>query len=168
MKRFVDIAVLVTCLGLAGAIGFARTAEAQAAHEVKVVRAGDVELHYVEQGTGVPIVFVHGSVDDYRSFEPQLEPLSKHYRVISSSRRYIFPNVANAMSGNHSALVEAEDLANLLKALGAYPAHIVGHSYGAYTVLILAMQHPELVRSLVLAEPPLLRWLPSLPGGQGL
>jgi len=64
--------------------------------------------------------------------------------------------------------VEAEDLANLLKALGAHPAHVVGHSYGAYTALALAMKHPELVRSLVLAEPPLLRWLPGLPGGQRL
>ena len=170
MKLFANscAAILVTCLSLGGGIGFARAAGAPPAHEVKVVCAGDVELHYVEQGTGVPVIFVHGSVDDYRSFEPQLEPLSEHYRVISYSRRYNFPNAASAPSGNHSALVEADDLASLLKALGAYPAHVVGHSYGAYTALILAMKHPELVRSVVLAEPPLLRWLPKLPGGQHL
>jgi pimeloyl-ACP methyl ester carboxylesterase len=164
MKRLASscAAILVIFLSLGESSG------AAPAHEVKVVRAGGVELHYVEQGTGVPVVFVHGSVDDYRSFEPQLEPLSQHYRVISYSRRYNFPNAANAMSGSHSALVEADDLASLLKALGAYPAHIVGHSYGAYTALILAMKHPELVRSVVLAEPPLLRWLPKLPGGQHL
>ena len=159
-------ALLVTCLGLGGGNGFARAAPPTP--EVKVVRAGDVELHYVEQGNGVPVIFVHGSVDDYRSFEPQLEPLSQRYRVISYSRRYNFPNARSVPSGSHSALVEAADLANLLKALGAYPAHVVGHSYGAYTALILAMKHPELVRSLVLAEPPLLRWLPGLPGGQRL
>jgi non-heme chloroperoxidase len=161
-------ALLVTCLGLVGGIGFASTASAQPTHEVKVVRVGDVELHYVEQGHGVPVIFVHGSVDDYRSFEPQLEALSQLYRVISYSRRYNFPNARSVPSGNHSALVEADDLASLLKALGACPAHVVGHSYGAYTALILAMKHPELVRSLVLAEPPLLRWLPGLPGGQRL
>ncbi|HEY2801970.1 MAG TPA: alpha/beta hydrolase [Chthoniobacterales bacterium] len=160
-------AMLVTCLSLGG-ISFACAADAAPAHEVKGVRAGDVELHYVEQGKGVPVIFVHGSVDDYRTFEPQLEPLSRHYRVISYSRRYNFPNAANAPSGNHSALVEADDLASLLKALGAYPAHVVGHSYGAYTALILAMKHPELVRSVVLAEPPLLRWLPQLPSGEHL
>ena len=156
-----------TCLSLGG-IGFGRAADAPPAHEVKVVRAGDVELHYVEQGNGIPVIFVHGSVDDYRTFEPQLEPLSRHYRVISYSRRYNFPNGANAPSGNHSALVEADDLARLLQALGAHPAHVVGHSYGAYTALILAMKHPELVRSVVLAEPPLLRWLPELPRGEHL
>jgi pimeloyl-ACP methyl ester carboxylesterase len=161
-------ALLLTCLCVSQGIGFARAADAPTSPAVKVVRAGNVDLHYVEQGRGVPIVFVHGSVDDYRSFEPQLEPLSQHYRVISYSRRYNFPNAASVPSHSHSALVEAADLANLLKALGAYPAHIVGHSYGAYTALILAMKHPELVRSVVLAEPPLLRWLPDLPGGKAM
>jgi pimeloyl-ACP methyl ester carboxylesterase len=169
MKLFVNscAAVLVTCLGLGG-LGFARAADAPPTPRVKVVRAGDVELHYVERGSGVPVVFVHGSLDDYRNFESQLEPLSQRYRVIAYSRRHNFPNAAKAPPGDHSALVEADDLANLLKALGAYPAHIVGHSYGAYTALILAMKHPELVRSLVLAEPPLIRWLPQLPGGERL
>jgi non-heme chloroperoxidase len=165
MKPFASscAAILVTCLGVGAAIG-----SAPPSLKVKVVRAGDVELHYVERGSGVPVVFVHGSVDDYHTFEPQLEALSRHYRVISYSRRYNFPNAPRVPSGSHSALVEADDLANLLRALGAYPAHVVGHSYGAYTALILAMKHPELVRSVVLAEPPLLRWLPGLPGGQRL
>jgi pimeloyl-ACP methyl ester carboxylesterase len=167
LVRHACAALLVTCLCLCQGIGFAGAADAPMP-QVKSVRAGNVELHYVEQGSGVPIVFVHGSVDDYRSFEPQLEPLSQRYRVISYSRRYNFPNAAQVPSHNHSALVEAADLANFLRAVGAYPAHIVGHSYGAYTALILAMKHPELVRSVVLAEPPLLRWLPELAGGKAL
>jgi non-heme chloroperoxidase len=168
MKIFAtcSVTLVVACLGLVAGTGFARAARAASAPQLKVVRLGNVELHYVEQGKGVPVVFVHGSVDDYRAFEPQLEPLSQKYRVISYSRRYNFPNTPGVPSDRHSALVEAADLANLLKALGAYPAHVVGHSYGAYTALILAMKHPELVRSVVLAEPPLLRWLPALAGGQ--
>ena len=166
MKLFANscAALFATFLGL----GFARAADTPAIHEVKVAHAGDVELHYVEQGSGVPVIFVHGAVDDYRSFEPQLEPLSQHYRAIAYSRRYNFPNARSVPASNHSALVEADDLANLLKTLGAHPAHIVGHSYGAYTALILALKHPEFVRSVVLAEPPLVRWLPKLPGGQRL
>jgi len=161
-------ALLLASLCSSQGVGLARAGEPPASLPVKVVRAGNVELHYVEQGQGVPVVFVHGSVDDYRSFEPQLEPLSQHYRVISYSRRYNFPNATSVPSHHHSAEVEAADLANFLKALGAYPAHIVGHSYGAYTALILAMKHPELVRSIVLAEPPLLRWLPDLADGKAL
>ena len=134
----------------------------------KAVRIGDVELHYEELGTGVPVVFVHGGVDDYRSFEPQLEPLARSYRAITYSRRHNFPNVQAALSAGYSAIVDADDLAGLLDSLGARPAHLVGHSYGAYAVLILALKHPELVRSIVLVEPPLMRWLPDLPGGREL
>jgi pimeloyl-ACP methyl ester carboxylesterase len=170
MKRFANSCAvfLAICLGLGVGIGPARAANEAPTLAVKVARVGDVELHYVERGSGVPVIFVHGSVDDYRAFEPQLEALSQYYRVISYSRRYNFPNAASIPSGSHSALVEAADLAVLLRTIGAYPAHVVGHSYGAYTALILAMKHPELVRSLVLAEPPLLRWLPDLPGGRRL
>src|SRR4051812_23738911 len=60
MKRFASscAAILVACLSVGVAIG-----SAPPSPELKVVRAGDVELHYVERGSGVPVVFVHGSVD---------------------------------------------------------------------------------------------------------
>jgi pimeloyl-ACP methyl ester carboxylesterase len=48
------------------------------------------------------------------------------------------------------------DLRALVRSLGAEPAHLVGHSYGAFLCLVLAMEHPAAVRSLVLAEPPAL------------
>ena len=66
--------------------------------------------------------------------------------------------------GDYSAIVDADDLAALIRKLKLAPAHIVGVSYGAYVALFLAARHPELVRSLVLSEPPVLRWLPELGG----
>jgi Alpha/beta hydrolase family len=48
------------------------------------------------------------------------------------------------------------------------PVRLIGHSYGAYVALLVALRHPELVRSLVLSEPPILRWLPALAGGKPL
>jgi pimeloyl-ACP methyl ester carboxylesterase len=75
------------------------------------------------------------------------------YRAIAYSRRYSFPN-SNKIQPNYSAMVDAEDLAGLIKTLELAKAHIVGHSYGAYTALFLAVKHPELVRTLTLAEPP--------------
>ena len=53
-------AVFVTCLSLGGSVGSARAAGAPPIPQLRVVRAGDVELHYVEQGIGVPVIFVHG------------------------------------------------------------------------------------------------------------
>jgi pimeloyl-ACP methyl ester carboxylesterase len=134
----------------------------------KNVQVNGVGLHYVEKGVGPATVFVHGSVEDYRAWEAQVPPLSKQFRVIAYSRRYNYPNHNSLRGADHSALVEAEDLAALIQKLRLGPANIVGHSYGAFTSLFLATRHPELVRTLVLSEPPVLGWLRDFPGGDKL
>ncbi len=128
-----------------------------------------VELAYVERGRGDPVVLIHGSLADYTYWQlsDQLELLSRDHRVIAYSRRYNHPN-RNTPGPDHSPLVEAEDLSGLLAGLGLEPVHLVGHSYGAYTALVFALAHPGRVRSLVLAEPPIISWLPDIPEGEGV
>ena len=135
---------------------------------LKTVRVSGAELHYVDQGSGVPVVFVHGGLEDYRAWQGQVEVFSKRYRAIAYSRRYNYPNRGAVPEGRYSPIVDADDLAALIKNLGLAPAHVVGHSHGAYVALLLAARHPELVRSLVLSEPPVLAWLPEIEGGQPL
>jgi len=134
----------------------------------KTINANGVELHYVEKGTGVAVIFIHGGLDDYRAWDEQVGPFSDHHRVIAYSRRYNYPNSGAAFARNYSAEVDAEDLAALIKALQLGPTHLVGASYGAYVALLVSKRHPELVRSMVLAEPPLLGWLPQIVGGKPL
>jgi non-heme chloroperoxidase len=119
----------------------------------KVAVGDGVELHYVERGKGVAVIFVHGTLGDYSVWEAQLRPFAQTYRAIAYSRRYNYPN-ANKLRPRHSATVEAEDLAALIKKLDLGKVHVVGHSYGGYTALFLAVKHPDLVRTLTLAEPP--------------
>jgi non-heme chloroperoxidase len=130
---------------------------------------GEVELHYVIHGEGDPVVLIHGSLADYRYWlsSAQVAALADRHRVIAYSRRYNHPN-RNTPSPGHSALVEARDLGLLLDRLGLEGVHLVGHSYGAYTALLFALERPEQVKSLVLAEPPILSWLPELDGGEGI
>jgi pimeloyl-ACP methyl ester carboxylesterase len=120
----------------------------------KVVVGEGVELHYVERGKGVAVLFVHGTLGDYSASDGQLGPFAETYRAIAYSRRYNYPNT-NKPQPNHSAVVEAEDLAAFINKLGLGKVHVIGHSYGAYTALFLAVKHPGLVRTLTLAEPPL-------------
>lgn len=134
----------------------------------KKIRVNGVELHYVDRGTGIPVVFIHGGLDDYRAWDNQVDAFSQHYRAIAYSRRYNYPNSGAAPGNSYSAIVDADDLAALIDKLELAPVHVVGNSYGAYVALMLALKHPELVRSLVLSEPPVLRWLPKMEGGEVL
>ena len=63
----------------------------------------------------------------------------------------------------HSASLEADDLAALIDELKLGKAHIVGHSYGAYTALMFALNYPDRCLSVTLAEPPIIPWLADLP-----
>lgn len=143
-------------------------AEATGQPSPKTSLANGVELHYVEQGSGVPVIFIHGGLEDYRAWDEQVGAFSQRYRAIAYSRRYNYPNSGVAFGRSYSAEVDAQDLAAFMKGLGLAPAHIVGSSYGAYVALLLAVKHPELVRSLILAEPPVMRWLPEIVGGKPL
>jgi len=140
-----------------------------AARQTHRVIANEVELHYVDQGEGTPLVLIHGSLTDFSYWERsgQLSRLAAHHRVIAYSRRYNHPN-RNDQQAGHSPFVEAEDLAAFLDALGLERVHLLGHSYGAYTALAFALDHPSRVDRLILAEPPIITWLPDVPGGEGI
>jgi pimeloyl-ACP methyl ester carboxylesterase len=62
--------------------------------------------------------------------------------------------------------VDAEDLAAFIHTLHLGKVVVIGHSYGALTALFLAAKHPELVRALVLAEPPAISLLMHLPSDE--
>lgn len=117
------------------------------------VELNGVQLAVEEQGSGEPVIFVPGGLSDYRSWLPQVELFSERWHAITYSRRYQYPHQPS--SGATSRVSEnAADLAALIDRLGVGPAHIVGHSYGAFTALLCALDHPHLVRTLVLGEPP--------------
>lgn len=136
--------------------------------KAKKISINDTELRYIEQGSGIPIVFVHGSLTDFRTWAFQMEPFSKGYHVIAISRRYHFPNDFKDVGWDYSAINHAEDLAEFIEKLGIAPVHIVGHSYGAFACAILSAKHPELTRSLVLCEPPIISLLDAVSGGKSI
>ena len=151
---------LMRCFWLLASLCFVlMSARAAAQSPPKVALVNGVELHYIEKGSGAPVIFVHGGLEDYRAWADQVEAFSKRYHAVAYSRRYNFPNARTALADDYSASADAQDLAALIKQLGLAPAHVVGYSYGAYAALFLALGHPELVRSLVLSEPPVLRLL---------
>jgi pimeloyl-ACP methyl ester carboxylesterase len=113
-------------------------------------------LEYGEIGSGEPLVLVHGSASDYRTWHLQQEAFAERFRVIYFSRRYHWPNDPIPDGADYTMDEHVTDLQALVRSLDAAPAHLVGHSYGAFLCLLLAMREPSLVRTLVLAEPPVI------------
>lgn len=125
-----------------------------------------VTLHGIELGAGDPLVFVHGGGRDYRYWRNQVGPFAERFHVFAFSRRYAWPNDNAPLVSDYSARTDALDLAALCDTLGITRAHFIGASVGGFGALVLATQRPDLVRSLVLAEPPIMRWANDLPGGR--
>ena len=121
------------------------------------------ELEFTELGSGEPLVLVHGSVSDLRSWSKVAPELAKQFRTISYSRRYHWPNEPIPRGVDYSMDDQVADLEALLGEVDAGPAHLVGHSYGAYLALLATVRSPRLVRTLVLAEPPVLPLFVSIP-----
>jgi pimeloyl-ACP methyl ester carboxylesterase len=118
------------------------------------VRIGDgTELAYIEEGTGAPLVYVHGAVSDVRYLQPELPALARRFRTIVYSRRFAWPNEALGEGAMDPVAQHVDDLAAVMRALDAAPAHVAGISLGGTICLLLAVRYPELVRTLILEDP---------------
>lgn len=130
--------------------------------DLKTVDVNGTEIHYIElgQNNNQSVVFTPAAFTDFRVWQFQVEPFSRHYRVISYSRRHSYPNKVeddfHFAVENNAIRQYASDLAELIKKLDLAPAHLVGHSDGAFVTLYCACRNPGLVKSLVLGEPAVL------------
>ncbi len=77
---------------------------------MSVIKTNGINLEYIEQGRGDSVVFVHGSLTDFRVWHFQMEPFSKLYRAIAYSRRYHYPNTGPGEKLDYSVNLHAEDL----------------------------------------------------------
>jgi non-heme chloroperoxidase len=137
-------------------------------NNLKNIEINGRQLNYVEQGgedSRQPvIIFIHGSLDDYRCWQFQMDYFSKRYRTISYSRRFAYHNkwIGNVVQDN-TVKDNAEDLAEVIRKLDLAPAHLVGASYGAFIALYCVSKNPELAKTMVLNEPPVFSFLARSP-----
>lgn len=114
------------------------------------------DLHVEVRGSGLPMLLIHGNSGDLHYFDGNVPMLAKQRRVVAMdcrgqgrSARGIGPLTLTRM---------ADDAAEVIRELGAgtdaRPERfdVLGFSDGANVAMLLALRHPELVRSLVLAS----------------
>jgi len=132
-----------------------------------------VRMYYEEHGSGRPVILLHGGLAAGDMYAPILPVLAKDRRVIT----------VDLQAHGHTPDVDrplryetlGDDVAGLIGHLGLARADVMGYSFGAATALRAAIQHPDLVRRLVIVSIPCRRdgWYPeSLAGmdqmGSGL
>ncbi len=103
------------------------------------------DLFRSDTGAGAPVVLLHGGFLDHRMWAAQIPVLAEHHRVIAPDAR------GHGRSPNATApFRHTDDLAELLRDLGTGPAVLIGVSMGAATAVDTALEHPDLVRALVI------------------
>jgi pimeloyl-ACP methyl ester carboxylesterase len=107
-----------------------------------------LSLYYEEHGSGEPLILLHGGISAGEMFAPILPELAAGRRVIT----------VDLQGHGHTADIErplrpqsmADDVAALIEHLGLTSADVMGYSLGGFVALRVAIQHPQLVRRLVL------------------
>jgi pimeloyl-ACP methyl ester carboxylesterase len=104
-------------------------------------------LALAERGQGPAVLLLHGQPGSAEEFDPVLAELGDDLRSLVPDRRGY-----GATAGSAAGIAEqAAELAELLVSMEASPAVVVGHSFGGGVALQLALDHPDVVRGLVLA-----------------
>src|SRR5215475_1966580 len=116
------------------------------------LKSTDNPMAYLESGSGIPLILVHGSLNDYRYWNSQIGVFAEQYRVLAVSLRHYFPEPWDGRGGDFSILHHADDLAEFTRKLSLGSVHLVGHSRGGAVVLNVAARHPAAIRTIILVD----------------
>lgn len=120
---------------------------------MKHLHVNGYDMAYIELGAGEPLVCIHGSLGDFRSWNPVLGPLSRRHRLFVPSLRRFFPEAWDGKGGGFTIPQHVDDTIAFIEKLAVGPVHLMGHSRGGHIAFRVAEQRPDLVRKLILAEP---------------
>lgn len=122
------------------------------------IQANDLKVHYVEKGSGTPIVFVHGNWSTALSWQLVLDLLPGGYRGIAYDMRG--RGKTEGPDNDYTMPELSTDLLAFADALGLDKFHLAGHSLGSATAMQFAIDHPERLDSLVIVAP---AWVDGMP-----
>jgi pimeloyl-ACP methyl ester carboxylesterase len=124
-------------------------------------RVAGLELAYREQGSGSPLLLIHGMAADAAVWDPVLAGLGDGIRVIAYDRRGYGASEAPEPYERTTVEEQASDALALLEQLEALPATVCGVDLGALACLDLLKRHREAVRAAVVVDVPLFAFVPE-------
>ena len=120
---------------------------------MQTIKVNGYDMAYLEVGQGHPLVCVHGTLGDFRTWYAVLGPLSKKHRVIAVSLRHFFPEHWNGTGDDYRMAQHVGDVIAFIEQITPKPVDLMGHSRGGHVSFRVAQARPDLLRKLVLAEP---------------
>jgi pimeloyl-ACP methyl ester carboxylesterase len=111
-------------------------------------RINGVELAYERQGTGEPLVMIHGAQGDQSMFAAIMPTFTDQFQVLTFDQRG--SGLSEKPNMDYSMAMFADDTAALMDHLGFSSAHILGVSMGGMIAQEFVLRHPGKTRSLVL------------------
>lgn len=120
---------------------------------MQTLHVNGYDMAYLDVGAGPPLVCVHGTLGDFRTWSAVYGPLSRKHRVIAVSLRHFFPEHWDGVGDDYRMAQHVADVIAFLEQIEPRPVDLMGHSRGGHIAFRVAQQRPELLRKLVLAEP---------------
>jgi pimeloyl-ACP methyl ester carboxylesterase len=118
----------------------------------KTVEVSGYPMSFIEAGSGVAVVMLHGAWVDHRFLASQVTEFSKTHRAIAVSLRHYYPEPWDGKEGAFSVSQHANDVAAMIRQLNLGKVHLLGHSRGGAVAINVARQAPELIRTLILED----------------
>ena len=118
---------------------------------LKIESRGKVEVYYEEEGAGEPLVMVGGLTATVEVWGKLRPLLAAQYRLVMPDNRGTGRTKAHHDDGDRAPARMAEDLLGLVDGLGLDSFHLMGGSYGGTIALSFAVQHPQRLKSLIVA-----------------
>ena len=111
-----------------------------------------IDYYYEIHGSGQPLLLLHGGLGSIEMFEPDISKLSASHQVIAVELQ---GHGRTTLGDRAISLIDiADDMAAILRTLGIAKADVMGYSLGGGVAFRIAVQHPQLVRRLVLVSTP--------------
>ncbi len=110
----------------------------------------DVELYYEDTGEGYPILLGHGGFSDVTEWDPQVDALSRQYRVIRYDRRGCGRSTPVDVPQRSELWVE--DMKQLMDSLGLEQAYLGGVSYGGMLLIEFLMRYQSVCRAALIVS----------------
>lgn len=120
---------------------------------IKSITINNYPMTYAEKGQGEPLLLIHGSLSDYRTWSRLFNEFSESNRTIATSLRHYYPEKWDGRGDDLGIVQDAEDITAFIRKLELGKVNLIGHSRGGAVAMLVASKHPELVKKLVLADP---------------